>query len=769
MTISESASNSRERSTPRQVAIHIAYLLAGLMISRGAMLGNLSPFGASFAAAVPFSYMPAGLLGAAVGYLILTPINSFRYIAVIISVGALRWVLSEIKRISSSPWFAPAAAFLPVFATGVALSVSASSELTEISLCAVEAVVSAAGAYFMQRTASLCESRRVLSGFSAQELTCLIMTGCILLLSLSALQVGGVSVGRILAILIILLAARYGAVKAGAIAGIAAGSVFSLSDSGLLYLSAGYALAGLLGGLLAPLSKPAVALGSAACILLLSLSSRDSAVIFATGIEIASAALIFLLIPKSLGGIMTTIFSDAAPPAAEENVRRNVTMRLSHCSRALSDVSSCVNQVSDKLTRVYKPEIDWIYEKAAADTCARCGLKVFCNEKQQELTYDDFHRLSDILKERGYVKERDIEEHFLKRCCKPSELAFSINRSYKEYLALQTAQKRIGQIRSVVAGQFAGLSEILEDLSEEFQGCESFDTASAERVTEALTALGMVVIDCCVKKNLTKGMAVECEVAVNKKTAVSKAQITSAVSRACGRFFDPPTLSFAKDRARISLCERPLYDVEIGSSQHIAYNGDLCGDCLHYFNNGAGSTVAIVSDGMGTGGRAAVDSNMAVSIMSKLLKAGLSYDCALAVVNASLMIKSEDESLATLDVMDFNLFSGKAELMKAGACTTYIKKNGRLMRRDIPSLPIGILTEARFQKEAVTLSKDDMIVMVSDGVMTGSDDWIEKLILSCHRGSAQDLSTQIVEEAAKRRREHDDDITALVFRVVERV
>lgn len=262
----------------------------------------------------------------------------------------------------------------------------------------------------------------------------------------------------------------------------------------------------------------------------------------------------------------------------------------------------------------------------------------------------------------------------MKHCCKTGELAYSINESYKDYLSYEAAKRRITQIRSVVAGQFAGLSDILQDLAEEFEDYNSFDTNAASRVSEALKSLGLVVVDCSCKKTLSGGAVVEIELIIGKKTAISKSDITKEVSKACGRYFESPTISFVEDRARITLCEHPIYDLQIGSSQHTYKNGDLCGDCINYFNNGGGSTVAIISDGMGTGGRAAVDSNMAVSIMSKLCKAGLSYDCALSVVNSSLMIKSEDESMATLDVLDFNLFTGKAELMKAGACTTYIKR-----------------------------------------------------------------------------------------------
>jgi stage II sporulation protein E len=171
---------------------------------------------------------------------------------------------------------------------------------------------------------------------------------------------------------------------------------------------------------------------------------------------------------------------------------------------------------------------------------------------------------------------------------------------------------------------------------------------------------------------------------------------------------------------------------------------------------------------MGTGGSAAVDSNMAVSIMSKLLKAGLSYDCSLAVVNSSLMIKSDEESLATLDVVDFNLFSGKAQINKAGACTTYVKKNSKLYRKDMQSLPIGILNEVQFAKEDITLSEGDMILMISDGALFGDDKWIEKLFMSWGDESMEELSQKVVDEAIKRRNDgHDDDITALAVKVIE--
>ncbi len=775
MSVMQAVRRSRSRSSrrgsvniAREVAMHIAFFISGAVISRGAALGELNPFGASLVAAVPFTYMPAGMLGAALSYLLSSPLRSFRYIAVVISIGAIRWVFNEIKKLSDSRFFAPAVAFIPVFATGLALAVSAQSELSEIYECAIEAVIAAAGAYFISRTAALFGSKRAISGFSQQELTCLSMTGCIALLSLSGVMIGDVCVGRIPAVLLIMLFARYGSVKGGSIAGIAAGIVYALSDVDLLFISAGYSLTGLVGGLFAPMGKAAVVIAAMICNGMFAVVAPERSLIAAVLIETAVASVIFLLIPKDAGNYLSAIFSDESAKASQEAVRRNVTMRLEHCSKALENVSSCVNAVSERLGRLYEPNDSWIYDRAAEYTCRGCGLRAYCMEKMRDMTDDDFHRLTPILKERGFVKERDIEDNFLKRCCKTSELSRSVNRAYKEYLSLEAARRRITQVRSVVAGQFAGLSDILHDLSEEFACIESYDTDCSDRVIEALSAAGLRVVDCSCRKSLVGGMTVELELSVGAKTALSQTQLTDEVSRACGRIFEPPALSFEGGRARAVMCEMPLYDLEIGSAQHICDNGALCGDCLNYFTDGEGRVVAMISDGMGSGGRAAVDSNMAVSVMTKLCRAGLSYDCSLAVVNSSLMIKSEDESLATLDMVSFNQFTGKARLLKAGACTTYIKKNSKLIKKDMPSLPLGILNEARFLKEDITLSKDDWIVIASDGVMTGSPDWIERLIMSWRKSSAEELAAAIVDEAAKlRHSDHDDDITVVAMRVVE--
>jgi stage II sporulation protein E len=160
---------------------------------------------------------------------------------------------------------------------------------------------------------------------------------------------------------------------------------------------------------------------------------------------------------------------------------------------------------------------------------------------------------------------------------------------------------------------------------------------------------------------------------------------------------------------------------------------------------------------------------MTVSILTKLLKSGLGENCALQVVNSALMVKSEDESLSTVDMVKLDLFDGSVTLNKAGAPFTYIKKGGRLLKKSAKSLPVGILGDVKFASDSVKLKGGDVIVMVSDGATLKDEKWLEDLIKSFKENDAcADLAKAVVNEAIKRRSDgHDDDITAVAIKISE--
>lgn len=752
----------------RNGAVNFIYLLCGLLVSRGTLLGTLAPFGASYAAAVPKKYLFSSLVGTAFGYILLKPTDSFRYIAVIVAIGALRWLMGDIEKVSKSRLFAPLAAFLPTLATGIALLFASTSTLSSFADCFIEAVLSGAAAYFISVSVQLADEKRGISAYTRQETASLVMTGCVLILAFGSLTFENISLGRIIAITAVLLCARYGGVNGGAVCGIATGAVFSIASRAQGFVCGGFAFGGLMAGMFAPVGKLGCAIAFLISNGIMSLAFGQNTQLAAVLIESLIGSVVFMVLPKEVGNIISPVFSNEKNSSLGETLRKNIVMRLDFASKAIYNVRNDVNSVSDKLKDLYSPSFSVVCENVEKEVCNNCGLKTYCYEHRQGVTRDDFFRLEELLEAQGRISESDVEDAFVKNCCKKGEIARSMNLNYREYLSAIEAQRRVSDVRGVVAGQFSGVSDILSDLSDEFKNTMRCDLDSSERIISALSALGAIPVECICLVSDGGRMSVELELSSKGDSKLSKGTIMREVSKCCGRRFDLPTVTCEGDRIRAALCEMPVYDVEIGSDQHIANNGRLCGDCLDYFNDGFGKTYALVCDGMGTGGRAAVDGNMAVSVMGRLLRSGLSADSSLQIVNSALMVKSEDESLSTLDLTGVDLYTGKVTLKKAGAPATFVRKNGRVTVREMPSLPVGILNGVKFSSDTVNLSSGDMVVMVSDGVITGDEKWLEKLIRSWNEGSTQELARAVVDEAIKRRGDSpDDDITALAIRITD--
>lgn len=748
-------------------ALGFLYFAGGVLITRGAVLGDLAPFGASFAAAAPKRRLWQSLLGVALGYILLKPTDSFRYIAVVIAIGAARWLLADIDKINKSRLFAPVLAFLPIAATGIALTVGGAGGVTTFTACFIEAALAAVAAYFMSSALRLSNSKRSLGSFTTQETACIVMTGCVLILSLGSIAIDGVSLGRIIAVTAVLLCARYGSVGGGAVSGAATGAVLSLANYELGYICGGYSFGGLMAGLFAPLGKAGCAVSFVLSDFLMSLAFGGEKTPASVLIEGAIGAAVFMFLPKSVGSFIAPVFKRERDFSLGESLRRSIIMRLGFTAKAIKNVKNDVENVSEKMSEICSPTFEWVCENVASEVCSGCGLKMYCYEHRGGVTKDDFFRLEEDLTSKGKINANEVEAAFVKNCCKKSEIAKSMTDNYKKLLSLREAERRVGEIRGVVAGQFSGVSDILNDLSAEFSAVKRSDVEAAERIISELSSIGAVPVECVCLDGENGKMSVEL-ILSNKGAELKRGQLSKLVSKCCKRRFDLPVLSYEGDRIRAAMCELPAFDVEIGTDQHIADSGKLCGDCIDYFNDGMGSTYALVCDGMGTGGRAAVDGNMAASVMGRLLRSGLSADSSLQIVNSALMIKSDDESLSTVDLAGIDLYTGTLTLKKAGGAATYIKKNGRLSVKELPSLPAGILNNIKFSSDTVKLSVGDMVVMVSDGAITGDDKWLEKLIKTWNKGSTQELAQAVVEEAIKRRaNSRDDDITAVAMRITE--
>lgn len=747
----------------------------GLLCSRGIVFGKYAPFGVAAAASVPREGLWAGALGALLGYLI--PSAAYvpvRYCAALIAVAAIRWSLSELKTVNTHPLFAPAAAFLPLLLTGMTMVFLHGSVTYSAALYVAESFLGSGCAYFLTRCSNLCmgltgegASRGgVLLGGPLEpgDIAALTVGAGVLALAFSGVTFMGVSLGRIFMILLVLTCARSGGVSGGAVSGVTAGALQGLSTAGLSYLSGAYGLGGLMAGVFAPMGKTAAA---AAFILANGVASLQvgfgDSPLLTGAIETAAATVLYMCIPKSQRlGELFGLRQDSLSGGA---LRANIVMRLRHASQALAGVSASVEEISKKLNTVCAPSLQGVYDRAVETVCAGCGLSAVCWRKHKDQTLENFAQLGKPLKEKERVETADFLKEFSDRCGRAGEMRDEINKNYARYLLREAAQLRAAQVREAVEGHFRTTAGLLEEMAGEFSLYQHFDEEAAQRVASIMRDNGVAPLEVCCRVDKFGRMTIEAEIQRERQKRLNRGAFTREISAACGRVFAPPCVSSAGERCRIQMSQRPLLQVGRGFSQYSAGGGAFCGDSTNVFYDGCGRLIAVLSDGMGTGGRAAVDGAMTSAMAESLLKAGIGFDSMLQTVNAALMAKSGDETLATMDIACIDLFTGRTELRKAGAACTILRRGRRAEAIEASSVPVGIMPGVEFAACTRELTAGDLVVMVSDGVVATGHEWLMDLVLGWDEEENPNLLAQRVTEEAKKRRSdgHEDDVTALVL------
>lgn len=192
----------------------------------------------------------------------------------------------------------------------------------------------------------------------------------------------------------------------------------------------------------------------------------------------------------------------------------------------------------------------------------------------------------------------------------------------------------------------------------------------------------------------------------------------------------------------------------------------VCGDSCCVFVSGEKQIICI-ADGMGSGPEASRESRKSSRLMKDLMSKGVSKEDAVRVLNETL-IKSEYETVLALDIAVFDLKTGVCEFVKAGAAPSYVIRNGSLYELGSRSVPVGVLDELSLEYDRSSLLGGDVLIMVSDGMVSDGGEWIGVLLKDLSELEMQSpllLAENIMSGAKRLGKNADDDITVIVSKI----
>lgn len=173
------------------------------------------------------------------------------------------------------------------------------------------------------------------------------------------------------------------------------------------------------------------------------------------------------------------------------------------------------------------------------------------------------------------------------------------------------------------------------------------------------------------------------------------------------------------------------------------------------------------------GPEARKSSQIAVKMIKRLLKPGFEKDTSIDLINSTISLNTEEDMYATLDITILDLYSGDIELIKNGACPTFIKsKDNNIQVIQSMSLPAGLLNDMEVIVYDKKLENGDIILMCTDGIIESNnkyenkEEWVKEILQKLNTDNPQKIADIILKEAIDNGYgKAKDDMTVIVGKV----
>jgi stage II sporulation protein E len=680
--------------------------------------------------------------------------------------------------------------------------------VVEMSVTALVAAITHAGLSQLARGHQL----GLLGGESMLAL--IVMLGAALT-GLRDLNPLGIQLGAVAGGLVIMFLARAGGGAIGSLAGVAVGLVTTFSGQGSPVMISVWAVAGLMAGIGGDLGTLGAAIGFALGQLCLASAVPEAGYVGSSLWHTALAGAILVLLPSKvvdrarlvcrgpdvtdqgaqvsaalwlLAASRLTVLADVfkeiacafepqmgiesmavpAAAAATGGYRGGVGVAgLAHsaqmAARSRSDTSSPPRPPSDGGER------DWRVQEVIEHCCAACDHWSGCWDDKPEHTVRGLTLLLNRL-ERGAGLEGVLAGAFVPWCQRGAELLGAARRVAGQVRGSGGGVRAPAmEIRSLLAKQLTGVAGITSDLAQRMTlGDIPAGLLRAQEVEDALSRAGLSVKQAlltpaprgfevhvhaqpCGESWCTDRAAAAASAVVGRRLAVCGKQCEMPGGGCYFVLTTEPRLEVIVGRAR-----RGRELVSGDSSVHRPVNG------RHY--------LLLLCDGMGSGTTAARESLTAVRLVQAMLEAGFSLEATMQTINSVLYLRSSREAFTTIDLALADLHDGRLDMVKIGACHSYLLRDGEVQLLAAKSLPLGIVDDVPVTRITQQLRQGDYLVMVSDGVFNGRsavskrEDWLARTLARTGSTlSPQELADALLAEAsARQRRGPDDDVTVLV-------
>ncbi|MDK0852643.1 stage II sporulation protein E [Clostridium perfringens] len=760
----------------------IMAMVAGLLISRVyldmtfGVVQVLAPFGLAYLIAITNyerKYILSSSLGVILGYITLfnkvSNFSAYIIISTIVTIISMSKLNKKARNIASF-----IIVFSGLFVYGVLVG-SSDIILHLIGAISVTALVFPIY-YVVSYTLKCIEEINTQHFFSIDEIVSIELFICLLIVGIGTLSINDISFRNIAAILFIIALAFISDTNMGAGAGITMGIILGFATGNLMESIAIYGACGLVAGIFRDSGKLFTALSFNIIFIIVTLYSGVFNNI--SFIEALVGTGIFLLIPKKIyNKISLEINKDKKVGHFSEvrfaEIKDELTERLKDFTEVLSIMGKSLNNLvgNDKLA--IKNKGNALVENLSDRTCSDCDMRYMCWKRELHQTYNAF---SDLI--RNYENNSGAFPHELeKKCIKKYALVKNLEDIMNIYMVNETLKSRLGEGRKILSNHINNMSVTISEIVDEFGNELHLCTDVEKSIKKSLLKYGINFgsLICYNDKNGRIKIKMQMENCMGSQTCIKT--VLPIISETIGKNMsigsEGCNINSKNNMCEIVIEEAPKYHINSHVAVATKEGEKFTGDSYSYGRTKDGNYITVISDGMGSGPEAGLESKVSVEIIEKFMEVGFDEKIAIDAVNAIMSIKfSEDEKFSTLDMNKIDLYTGNAKFMKVGAIESFIKRGNKVEVINSNTLPFGVLEEPDVDTVEKQVSNGDVIVSISDGILDVKNDgsfdttWLIEFLKNTKYRQPKDLSIAILEKAKELSGgKAKDDMTVVVSKV----
>ena len=463
------------------------------------------------------------------------------------------------------------------------------------------------------------------------------------------------------------------------------------------------------------------------------------------------------LVPKSLPAFLDFSATSAVYQSPETSVKHN--RKYAKIGEALSDLSSMLHSVGDKLCLPTKAEANRICISARAKHCSGCVHEKECGGRDDSAVSSMFSNMAYRLSTTGSVTAKIVPQIIARRCFNMDSILEYVNSCTRKISGLSSESRSC----EMFASDYSAIADLIKELSGNEEA--HHDTEGETDLARELSLRGFSFTQSSVYGKRAKSVYMRGIELMGME--MGEEDIRRCAEKVLGTRLSPP--EFSLDGKYVSASMHSLPAIKLKGGRYSAKSGRDCqsGDSSCSFENGDGYFYTLVFDGMGSGREAALTSSISAAFLEKLLLAGCPMKSALELLNCFVR-GSSGECFTTVDLMEADLYTKRARFIKSGAAPSFIVRRGQLYRLHSKTVPVGIMQTLDAESIAFDLMEGDRIIMMSDGVTGSYEDcpWLYELLgeglLSIDSPTA---AARYIGEAAVKNTGKDDDITVCVLEV----